>query len=306
MKCCNGVIPKMNNNFTPQAYIRESRRMTGDYIMTQANCESRVIVTDGVGMAAYTMDSHNCERLVVNGMVKNEGNVEQGGFGPYPISYRALIPKAAECKDLFVPVCLSASHIAYGSIRMEPVFMVLAQSSAAAACIAIANKQTVQEVDVKKLQELLKENPLVDGSTPEVLADNDDVTSALITGNWKKQINGGYGRSWLLAAPSNTPETVQFKPHITVPGSYTLYAYMPMIDSATTQTHYIISNGITKDLIIPTPTHVEGQTSGEWVSLGTYSLEKGNTTSVTITTNDANGYVAVDAVLCVPERKNDE
>jgi FAD dependent oxidoreductase len=79
-----------------------------------------------VGMAAYTMDSHNCERLVVNGMVKNEGNVEKGGFGPYPVSYRALIPKAAECNNLYVPVCLSASHIAYGSIRMEPVFMVLA------------------------------------------------------------------------------------------------------------------------------------------------------------------------------------
>ena len=121
----------------PQLYIRESRRMIGAYVMTQANCESRAMVTDGIGMAAYTMDSHNCERLVVNGMVKNEGNVEKGGFGPYPISYRSIIPKETECKNLYVPVCLSASHIAYGSIRMEPVFMVLAQSSAAASCMAI-------------------------------------------------------------------------------------------------------------------------------------------------------------------------
>ena len=73
-----------NDHFTSQLYIRESRRMVGDYVMTQANCQGRTIVNDGIAMAAYTMDSHNCERLVVNGMVKNEGNVEIGGFGPYP------------------------------------------------------------------------------------------------------------------------------------------------------------------------------------------------------------------------------
>lgn len=293
-----------NNHFTPQLYIRESRRMIGDYVMTQANCESRATVTDGVGMAAYTMDSHNCERLVVNGMVKNEGNVEKGGFGPYPVSYRALIPKAGECKNLYVPVCLSASHIAYGSIRMEPVFMVLAQSCAAAACMAVDAHQTVQQVDVKKLQQLLLQNPLMDGSTPEVLADNDDpATCGAITGNWKKQTSGGYGPSWLLAAPSETPQMVQFKPQITVPGGYTLYAYVPAVDSASTQTHYIISNGTTKDIIIPTPTHIEGQTSGEWVSLGTYTLQKGNTTTITVTSSNANGYVTADAILCVPEKK---
>lgn len=292
-----------NNNFSPQAYIRESRRMMGDYVMTQANCESRATVNDGVGMAAYTMDSHNCERLVVNGMVKNEGNVEQGGFGPYPISYRALIPKAAECNNLYVPVCLSASHIAYGSIRMEPVFMVLAQSSAAAACMAIDNKQTVQQVDVKKLQTLLKENPLMDGSTPEVLADNDDTTSVIITGNWKRQTGGGYGPSWLHASPSTMPQSVQFRPHITSSGSYALYVYVPVVDSATKQTHYTINNGTTKDVIISTPTHAEGQTSGEWVSLGNYTLQKGNSTSVTITSKDADGVITADAILFVPVKK---
>ena len=143
----------------------------------------------------------------------------------------------------------------------------------------------------------------MDGSTPEVLADNDDATSVTITGNWKKQTSGGYGPSWLLAAPSGTPQTIQFKPHITVPGSYTLYAYVPAADSAATQTHYIISNGTTKDVIIPTPTHIEGQTSGEWVSLGTYTLQKGNTTTITVTTGNANGYVTADAILCVPEKK---
>jgi hypothetical protein len=107
----------------------------------------------------------------------------------------------------------------------------------------------------------------------------------------------------LLAAPPKTPQSIQFRPHITVPGSYTLYVYMPLVDSAATQTHYIISNRTTKDLIIPTPTHAEGQTSGEWVSLGTYTFQKGNTTTVTITTNNAYGYVTADAILYVPVKK---
>jgi hypothetical protein len=95
---------KDNNHWSHQAYIREARRMVGEYVMTQANCEGREIVKDGVGMAAYTMDSHNTQRIVVNGMVKNEGDVQIGGFPPYPISYRSLIPKRTECTNRFVPI----------------------------------------------------------------------------------------------------------------------------------------------------------------------------------------------------------
>jgi hypothetical protein len=147
--------------FTPQLYIREARRMIGEYVMTEHNCRGTEKVTDGVGMAAYTMDSHNCQRIVVNGMVKNEGNVEVGGFPPYPVSYRSLTPKKAECQNLLVPVCLSASHIAYGSIRMEPVFMVLGESAAIASSMAIDNNVPVQSIDVKKLQETLANDPFV-------------------------------------------------------------------------------------------------------------------------------------------------
>ena len=146
-------------HFTPELYVREARRMIGEYVMTEHNCRADTTVHDGIGLAAYTMDSHNCQRLVVNGMVKNEGNVEVGGFKPYPISYHALTPKANECRNLLVPICLSASHIAYGSIRMEPVFMVLGQSAAEAACMAIDEKVPVQQVNVKKLQQWLKEDP---------------------------------------------------------------------------------------------------------------------------------------------------
>jgi hypothetical protein len=150
-----------NDHWSPQLYIRESRRMLGEYIMTEANCFGKIRVMDSVGEAAYTMDSHNCQRVIVNDMVKNEGDVQIGGFPPYPISYRSIVPKKSECTNLLVPVCLSASHIAYGSIRMEPVFMVLGQSSAIAAVMAIDLQLPLQEVPIKKLQEELKEDPLV-------------------------------------------------------------------------------------------------------------------------------------------------
>lgn len=291
-----------NDNFSQQPYIRESRRMTGDYVMTQANCEGRAVVDDGVGMAAYTMDSHNCQRLVVNSMVKNEGDVQIGGFGPYPVSYRSLIPKATECTNLFVPVCLSASHIAYGSIRMEPVFMVLAQSSAVAAAMAIDNNQTVQQVDAKQLQAQLAEDPLMNRSTPEILVDDNDSLHTTITGEWSKQTKGGYGSSWRLAKPSASTQSITFAPEIKADGNYNVYAYTTVIDSAAKQTHYIINNnGSSKDIFIPAHTKVEGQTSGEWVSLGTYDLKKGKPASVTITTKNADGVVAADAVLFIKE-----
>jgi len=145
-----------SGHFTPQLYIRESRRMIGRYVMTQANCENRVKVDDAVGWAAYTMDSHNCGRYVINGMVKNEGNVETAIKEPYQVSYKAITPQEDECANLLVPVCLSASHIAYGSIRMEPVFMVLGQSAALAACQAIDRHQgIVQRVDAAEVYRLM-------------------------------------------------------------------------------------------------------------------------------------------------------
>ena len=120
-----------------QLYVREARRMVSSYVMTEHNCRGDREVTDAVGLAAYTMDSHNVQRYVgPDGTVVNEGDVQVGGFSPYAISYRSIVPKKAECENLLVPVCLSASHIAYGSIRMEPVFMVLGQSAATAACLS--------------------------------------------------------------------------------------------------------------------------------------------------------------------------
>jgi len=298
-----------SGNWSPQMYVREARRMIGEYVMTQANCQGRQVVTDGVGMAAYTMDSHNCQRLVVekNGvkMVKNEGDVQIGGFPPYPISYRCLIPKASECKNLLVPVCLSASHIAYGSIRMEPVFMVLAQSSAVAASMAIDGNTSVQAVDIKKLQTLLRTNPLADGSTAEILVDNDDPTQVTRTGDWTRDDNskGAYGPSYFTTTSAGgAVKSIRFSPAVTKATTYQVYIYFPKLTGASGKTNLVVSDGSrAKSITIrEADIRVEGQTSGEWVSLGSFALSPDKKSYVEVTTKDADGIVVADAVLFVP------
>ncbi len=141
-----------NANWPHQLYVREARRMVSDYVMTEHHCRGRQKAEDAVGMGAYGMDSHNCQRIVKNGRVENEGDVQAWGFPPYPISYRSIVPKAGECENLLVPICLSATHIAYGSIRMEPVFMILGQSAATAAAMAIERGCPVQRLPYEVLR----------------------------------------------------------------------------------------------------------------------------------------------------------
>jgi hypothetical protein len=148
-----------SDHWSHQIYVREARRMVSDYVMTENNCLSKVTAPKPVGMAAYTMDSHNVQRYVTgDGFVKNEGDVQVGKFPPYPISYLSIIPKNDQCANLLVPVCLSASHIAFGSIRMEPVFMVLGQSAATAACLAIGQNKQLYYLDYNLLKNKLIEN----------------------------------------------------------------------------------------------------------------------------------------------------
>ncbi|WP_251552220.1 FAD-dependent oxidoreductase [Neobacillus muris] len=138
-----------------QLYIREARRMISDYVMTDHNCLGDTSVEDSIGLASYQMDSHHCRRLIIDGRVYNEGDVEVP-IAPYPISYRSIRPKAGECTNLLVPVCLSSSHIAYGSIRMEPVFMILGQSAGTAAALAHHHSITVQDVPYEQLKNALE------------------------------------------------------------------------------------------------------------------------------------------------------
>jgi hypothetical protein len=152
-----------NSGFWPhQLYVREGRRMVSDYVVTQADCESQCVVEDSVGLASYAMDSHFCQRVVVeeNGIqtVRNEGGFGHDCPRPYPVSYRAIVPRKDECENLLVPVCLSSSHVAYGSIRMEPVFMILGQSAGSAAAMAITEEIAVQDLDYAKLKVKLEQD----------------------------------------------------------------------------------------------------------------------------------------------------
>lgn len=291
-----------NGNWSPQLYIREARRMVGSYVMSQANCEGKEVVKDGVGMAAYTMDSHNCQRAVVNGQVRNEGNVEIGGFGPYPIAYGSIVPKASECDNLFVPVCLSATHIAYGSIRMEPVFMVLAQSSATAAVHAINTNKSIQSIDIVKLQQELKSNPLANGKLFDVLVDNDDAANVTKQGNWTIEKKGGYGPSFLVSHESSYTQTVRFTPDIPQNGTYQVYIYFPKVSGMSSQITVTLSDGKKQypQAIKSSDIIVEGQTSGEWVSIGKYTFAKGKSGYAEISASKADGKVLADAVIWVP------
>lgn len=138
--------------FSHALYVREARRLVGDVVMTEHHCVGAETVDDSIALAAYTMDSHNCRRFVRDGKVLNEGDVQVEAGPPFPISYRSVIPKRGECENLLVPFCLSASHIAFGSIRMEPVFMILAESCVRAAALALKQGVAVQEVPYADLR----------------------------------------------------------------------------------------------------------------------------------------------------------
>jgi hypothetical protein len=139
-----------------ELYIREARRMTADFVISEPVLR-KIVTAQSIAMGAYAMDSHNTQRHVdVNGRVRNEGDVQKPVGKPYQIDYRAITPKASECQNLLVPVCLSATHIAYGSIRMEPVFMALGQSAATAAALAIDSAVSVQKLDYQILKRQLE------------------------------------------------------------------------------------------------------------------------------------------------------
>ncbi|WAC12041.1 FAD-dependent oxidoreductase [Dyadobacter pollutisoli] len=147
---------KDNGGWPHQIYVREARRMIGLGVMTENETLGKAPVSQSVGMGSYSLDAHNAQRYVKeDGFVQNEGDIGVHPKKPYAISYASLVPKKDECQNLFVPVCLSSSHIAYGSIRMEPVFMILGQSAASAAVQAIDRNVSVQDVDYAKLKEQL-------------------------------------------------------------------------------------------------------------------------------------------------------
>jgi hypothetical protein len=153
---------KDNGNWPHQLYIREARRMIGDYVMTEHEVMGDREVPEPIGMGSYTLDSHNAQRYIkADGYVQNEGDISIDPKSPYQIAYRSIIPKKQECQNLLVPVCVSSSHIAFGSMRMEPVFMILGQGAATAAVQAIEAGTAVQDVNYNTLKTRLLADHMV-------------------------------------------------------------------------------------------------------------------------------------------------
>jgi len=302
-----------NGNWPHQIYVREARRLVGDYVQTEKDCRRLRDTPMSVGMGSYNMDSHNCMRFVTKeGFVQNEGDVQESPGGPYRISYQALVPKKGECPNLFVPVCLSSSHIAYGSIRMEPVFMVLGQSAATAACLAIDAKTDVQAVDYAKLRErLLADKQVLESAAPPkvapidakklpgiVLDDDaaerkgfDGVSSAM-----SPHVGGGYRHD---GGTDRGKQSATYSPDLPEKGRYEVrISYAPASNRATnvpvTVTH---AEG---KKVVRVNQRKAGPIDGAWVSLGVFSFEKGKAGSVTIANDGVDGHVILDAVQWIP------
>ena len=158
-----------NGNWTPQLYVRESRRMVSDYIVTENIVRLNEKVDDPVGLGSYAMDSHHTQYcLDKEGYVRTEGGFYHPLKQPYQISYKVIVPKKKDCQNLFVPLCVSSTHAAYGSIRMEPVFMILGQSAATAASLCIDHKIAVQDLDYLLLEKILIKDH-------QILTNNDSI-----------------------------------------------------------------------------------------------------------------------------------
>ena len=279
-------------HWTPQLYVRECRRMIGEYVATQSDCENKRIAPAGIAYAAYSMDSHNCQRIVVKKggkyMVKNEGNVEIHGGLPYPISYYSITPKREECTNLLVPVCLSASHIAYGSIRMEPVFMCLGQVAGLAASFYLADDLgSVQEVDYTKINALIESDPFMDGSQPDVLVDD---TQAKANGNWESsKYHKAYGPTFY----SGSEGYVEFTLTAPSDGEYDLYAFQHRNQENTTYTF------LDETLLVrPEDVLIWGQTSGAWHRLKTIPLTGGEPFTVRVSGHEGSTAFA-DAIQII-------
>jgi hypothetical protein len=309
---CRDEFPD-GDGWQEQLYVREARRMIGPVVMTQHHCQGREKATRPVSLAAYTMDSHNVQRHVdANGHARNEGNVEVGGFSPYPIDYGAITPRQEECENLLVPVCLSASHIAFGSIRMEPVFMVLGQSAATAALQAIAADVAVQQIDFEKLRErLLADGQVLEWTGPvrrSAVSVDPKTLMGVVVDDAQAQRTGFEGSSQLIGPfvgegyshdndTDKGRQSVRFSVHVPRAGRYEVrIAYSPNENRATN--------------VPVTVRHAEGETTvrinqqrppthGAFATVGQYHFPAGDAT-IEISNANTDGHVIADAVQLLP------
>ena len=298
-----------NNNWPRQLYVREVRRMVSDYVMSEKNCLRQEVIEDSVGMGAYHMDSHNVRRhITAEGKVRNEGDI-QVASKPYPISYRTIRPRAAECTNLLAPLVLSSSHIAFGSIRMEPVFMVLGQSAATAAVHAIQQKTTVQGIDYAKLKTQLLADKQVLDFIPPPRAASASVPHVKLEGivvDQKAAVLSGFEAVSHAAEPyhgedyahddnqAKGQQTAVFTATLPADGKYVIrlaYTALPnragnvpvTIDTAEGPVKVVVNQRLSPSV------------SGLLHPLGTYQLKAG-ANMVTISNTGTDGHVIADAV----------
>lgn len=297
-----------------QLYVREARRMLGTTVMTQHHCQGREVAKDAIGLAAYTMDSHNVQRYVDDkGHVRNEGDVEVGGFSPYPISYGSLTPKSEECENLLVPVCLSASHIAFGSIRMEPVFMVLGQSTATAAMQAINADVPVQSVNYETLKAKLMADGQILSWTGPVRKPAESIDPKTLKGivvDDAEAMRTGFDAISQVVGPfvgtgyrhdgnqDKGRQSIRFPVTIEKAGTYELrMAYSHNANRATNVPVIIRAGGKSQTVKVnqkKPPQH------GAFATIGKFMFPKGKA-EIEIHNTATNGHVIVDAVQLLPQ-----
>jgi hypothetical protein len=302
-----------DDGWQQQLYIREARRMIGNYVMTEHNCQGREVADRPVGLAAYTMDSHNVQRHVgADGFVHNEGDVQVGGFSPYPIEYGSLVPKNAECSNLLAPVCLSATHMAFGSIRMEPVFMVLGQSAATAAIHSIRENVDVQNVDYDLLRKQLEKDRQVliwtgPTKTSAIGIDPKSLPGIVIDDEQAERI--GFDSSSTSAGPyigigyrhdgndGKGRQTAVFATTITDPGKYAVrLAYSPFSNRSTNTPVTVTHSGGVAEFVVNQRTKPAQK---PFVTVAELTLTAGKI-SITVANDDTDGYVIIDAVQLLP------
>ena len=305
-----------NGNWSPQLYIREARRMIGKYVMTELELTKKRPTPESVGMGSYTIDSHNVQRYVTpEGFVQNEGDIGVSTKGPYEIAYGSLVPKKAQAENLLVPVCVSSTHIAFGSIRMEPVFMILGQSAATAAVMAIDGKISVQDVSYAKLRErLLKDGQILEykgplenvgidtAKLPGIVLDDE---AAKVSGEWrssttaKTYVGDNYRHD---GNDKETALTATFEAKLPKSGKYEVrFAYPPNPNRASNVPVEVTHAGGKE--IVTVDQRKEPPIDGRFISLGTFQFTADKPAIVTVTNQGTKGYVVIDAVQWLPATK---
>lgn len=299
-----------NGGWPHQIYVREARRMLGSYVMTEHDCLGKRTTPKPVGMGSYTLDSHNVQRYITDeGYVQNEGDIGVHVPAPYQVSYDSLVPRKEECSNLLVPVCISSSHIAFGSIRMEPVFMILGHSAAAAADLAIELKVPVQDVPYERLAERLRdEGQILDlqqssraltSRFPGIVVDD---SAAELTGEWtSSSANAPYvGFGYRHDGNSSKGEASAVFAAELEKANYEVRLAFPTNRNRATNTQVTLSHRGGEIIKLVNQREPSGLVENQWYSVGTYKLA--GPVRVTISNADSNGYVIIDAVQFLPQR----